>query len=77
MRGRCGSKAEAMVSGRVWRRFYSGCVAFFRLWLFMLFLLEEVLETIFTPGLEPFALPELKFPPPVLSPLLPPLPPPP
>lgn len=58
--------------GRVWAWLYSGSVAFFRLWLFMLFLLEEVLETIFTPGLVPFALPELKFPPLVLRALLPP-----
>lgn len=66
----------AMVLGRGWCWVYSGCAAFFRLWLFMLFLLEEVLETIFTPGLVPFALPELKFPPLVLR-LLPPPPPPP
>lgn len=62
----------AMVWGRGWCWVYSGCAAFFRLWLFMLFLLEEVLETIFTPGLVPFALPELKFPPLVLRPLPPP-----
>lgn len=71
---RCGRNAAAMVLGRVCSRFYSGGVAFFRLWLLMLFLLEEVLETIFTAGLLPFALPELKFPPPVLRPLPPPPP---
>lgn len=58
--------------GRVRSHFHSGGAAFFRLWLLMLFLLEEVLETIFTPGLLPFALPELKFPPLVLRPLPPP-----
>lgn len=73
-RSDAGVMRERWFSGRVWWRFYSGCVAFFRLWLFMLFLLEEVLETIFTPGLVPFALPELKFPPPVLRPLPPPAP---